>query len=161
MSIMTERGALDAAIATLQARVKERDDEIARLNKLVYVPGHWRCAKCNFRLVQSNLYAATGTVGPRDEPGDKCPNCASPLWRVSAMDDRNEAYKTANDLFDRADRLRKALQEIHDREWPAGDFRRAAETAAEMWRLSDQALEEDERPPTERKAGAPAEVKFS
>lgn len=31
MSAMTERGALDLAIATLQSRVKERDAEIERL----------------------------------------------------------------------------------------------------------------------------------
>lgn len=89
---------------------KEAADAIERLERLVYVPGQWRCAKCNFRLSQMNLYAATGNVGPRDEAGDKCPNCNGPLWRVSAMDDRNEALKTANEMFDRSMVLHTALR---------------------------------------------------
>lgn len=48
--------------------------ELPRLEGLVYVPGVWRCAKCDFRLIQSNLNANTGTVTARDTPGDKCPN---------------------------------------------------------------------------------------
>jgi uncharacterized protein with PIN domain len=86
--------------------------EVSKLEKRVYVPGQWRCAKCNFRLMQSNLYVASGTVGPRDEPGDKCPNCNGPLWRVSAMEDLNEAYKTATDMFERADAAEKKLEDI-------------------------------------------------
>lgn len=35
MSAMTERGALDMAIATLQSRVAERDAEIERLRALI------------------------------------------------------------------------------------------------------------------------------
>lgn len=93
---------------------REAADELDRLEKLVYVPGQWRCAKCEFRLTQSNLYAASGTVGPRDEPGDKCPNCNGPLWRVSAMDDRNEAFKCANGVFERVERLSAAMQEAAD-----------------------------------------------
>lgn len=88
--------------------------EIEELEKKVYVPGQWRCPKCDFRLTQSNLYVASGTVGPRDEPGDKCPNCNGPLWRISAMDDRNEAFKCANDTFDIVERYRAALRTIRD-----------------------------------------------
>lgn len=84
--------------------------EIARLEKLIYVPGHWRCAKCNFRLVQQTLYAGNGAIGPHDAPGEKCPNCNGPLWRVSAMEDRNEAYKTANDMFERAHKAETSLK---------------------------------------------------
>lgn len=87
-------------------------EAIEALEKKVYIPGQWRCPKCEFRLTQSNLYAATGTVGPRDEPGDKCPNCNSPLWRVSAMEDRNEAYKCANNTFDRLEKLSTAAQSL-------------------------------------------------
>lgn len=53
------------------------------LNPEIYVPGCWSCAKCHLVLVQSNLNAADGTVTARDTPGDKCPNCDSPLWRVT------------------------------------------------------------------------------
>lgn len=113
------------------------------LEKKIYVPGQWRCAKCEFRLTQSNLYAASGTVGPRDEPGDKCPNCNGPLWRVSAMDDRNEAFKCANATFDRVARLREALTEIcriKDVNTPQGAWR------ADLQEIARQALVRDERP---------------
>lgn len=86
--------------------------ELERLEKMVYVPGQWRCAKCEFRLTQSNLYAASGTA--RDQPGDKCPNCNGPLWRVSAMDDSYEAFKCADGVFERVERLRLAMQEATD-----------------------------------------------
>ncbi|MGJ5163208.1 hypothetical protein [Bradyrhizobium sp. HKCCYLR1051] len=49
----------------------------------VYIPGVWRCPKCSFSLLQSNLNAADGSVTARDEPGDTCPNCNGPLWRVT------------------------------------------------------------------------------
>lgn len=95
---------------TFEDLLGEMKGGVERISKLVYVPGQWRCAKCDFRLTQSNLYAATGTVGPRDEAGDKCPNCNGPLWRVSAMDDRNEAFRTANEMFDKADKAEKSLR---------------------------------------------------
>jgi uncharacterized protein with PIN domain len=48
-----------------------------------FVPGNWRCPKCNFRLVQSALSAFDGSIGDRDQTGEKCPNDGAPLWRVS------------------------------------------------------------------------------
>lgn len=35
---------------------------IIELEKLVYVPGLWRCAKCSFQLQQMNLHASTSTA---------------------------------------------------------------------------------------------------
>ena len=67
--------------------------ECENLARQVYVPGLWRCPKCEFELCQATLYAATGAVGARDEPGDKCPNCNSPLWRVSERAARNDMVK--------------------------------------------------------------------
>lgn len=61
-----------------------------RAEKLIHVPGVWRCPKCPFRLVQANLNMADGTVTARDEAGDKCPNCNGPMWRVSERDERVE-----------------------------------------------------------------------
>lgn len=59
-------------------------------HSMIYVPGTWCCPKCTFVLVQSNLNAADGTITARDEPGDRCPNCDSPLWRVSWKDQAKE-----------------------------------------------------------------------
>lgn len=77
--------------------IAETRAEIERLKSLVYVPGLWRCAKCNFSLVQANLNAKDGTVTARDKPGDKCPNCDSPLWRVTERDAGNEMVDRAED----------------------------------------------------------------
>lgn len=98
-------------VPTMKQRVVDR---FKSLEKLVYVPGQWRCPKCDFRLSQMTLYAANGAVGPNDTPGEKCPNCNGPLWRVSAMDDRNEAFKCANDTFDRLAAAQRALQTAVD-----------------------------------------------
>lgn len=62
-------------------------------HNLVYVPGVFRCAKCGFRVVQSDLNARDGTVTARDEPGEKCPNDGAPLWRVTYRDDLAEAHE--------------------------------------------------------------------
>lgn len=94
-----------------QMQIATLTQALAEAEKKIYVPGQWRCAKCDFRLTQSNLYVTTGAVGPRDEPGDKCPNCNGPLWRVSAMEDRNEAFKCANDAFDRCSKAEAKLAE--------------------------------------------------
>src|SRR6185312_9883219 len=78
-------------------------------NGQVYVPGVWRCAKCDFRLIQSNLNASDGTVTARDTPGDKCPNCHSPLWRVTERQERIEAMTLAETGFIRAGKAEDAL----------------------------------------------------
>lgn len=43
-----------------------------------------------------------GTVTARDEPGDTCPNCAVPLWRVTEREARNEMGREADELWQRA-----------------------------------------------------------
>lgn len=64
--------------------------EIESLRKLVYVPGQWRCPKCGFVLIQSNLNANDGSVTARDDPGERCPNDGTPLWRSSWRQDAME-----------------------------------------------------------------------
>lgn len=70
-------------------------------NDLVYVPGLWRCAKCKFELVQATLNARDGTVTARDTPGEKCPNCQSPLWRVTERDARQEAQHECDAMWEK------------------------------------------------------------
>ena len=120
----------DAAreIGRLRTALAERDATIERLTKLVYVPGLWKCPKCKFSLVQANLNALDGTVTARDQPGDKCPNCASPLWRVTERDAGNEMVDRAEEYLVRAttaererdearaevERLRKVVKTAND-----------------------------------------------
>ena len=75
---------------------------------IVYVPGHWHCPKCNFTLLQSNLNTADGSVTARDDTGDKCPNCASPLWRVSWKQYAKDGWEQAERYFDELAAAKKA-----------------------------------------------------
>ena len=72
-----------------------------------FVPGHWRCAKCNFRLITSTLNAADSTVTARDEPGEHCPNDGQPLWRMTW---RELATEQADRAVEAAERYHRELQ---------------------------------------------------
>lgn len=99
----------------------------------IHVSGLWRCAKCNFVLVQSNLNAADGTITARDEAGDKCPNDGAPLWRVTwrqhaeEMAERcEEAITGINDAVAYAEgrlRLRRSTYNMSAGDW-SGLFER-------------------------------------
>jgi len=54
---------------------------IAELERLVYVPGVWRCPKCQFSPMRTALNVVTGRASADDTTGEKCPNCKSPLER--------------------------------------------------------------------------------
>lgn len=117
--IATVRQAAKETVTDLQEKLTKCGDalvrkeaEIAELRQLVYVPGSWKCAKCKFLLVQSNLNALDGTVTARDTPGDKCPNCDGPLWRVTWKQDRNEAYELCEQQVQRAVALEEQIAEL-------------------------------------------------
>lgn len=100
------RAALEAAAPLLAAPLEA---EVERLGKLVYVPGFWRCPKCVFTLVQSNLNSRDGTVTARDQPGDKCPNCNSPLWRVTEREERRDVVREHEKGWMRAQEAEKRI----------------------------------------------------
>lgn len=87
---------------------------VTELEALVYVPGIWSCPKCKFQLVQSNLNVHDGSVTARDTPGDKCPNCNGPLWRVSFRDAYREIMQISEDMSDRLNaanaKIKKAVE---------------------------------------------------
>lgn len=83
------------------------------LDPQIYVPGVWCCAKCQFTLMQSNLNAADGSVTARDQPGDKCPNCDVPLWRVTWQQQAKEMGERAEQeilRFRKAEEVIRALE---------------------------------------------------
>ncbi|MBX3504478.1 MAG: hypothetical protein KF895_03290 [Parvibaculum sp.] len=109
--IIAADGALimyDALLSALEAANKRADEAEA----LVYAPGLWKCAKCDFVLQQSNLNARDGTVTARDTPGDKCPNCNSPLWRVSWKEEAADRLATVDRFFDELTALRARVAEL-------------------------------------------------
>lgn len=83
------------AVSRAADEIESLFKEVKQLEKLVYVPGLWRCPKCEFRLIQANLNACDGSVTARDQPGEKCPNCASSLWRVTERDNGNKLIDDA------------------------------------------------------------------
>lgn len=87
-----------AEVQALHDRIAALTSENTRLEGLVYTPGLWRCAKCNFVLVQRNLNANSGTITARDQPGDKCPNCDVNLWRITERENARDNYETAERL---------------------------------------------------------------
>lgn len=89
--------------------LRRAEERIAELEALVFVPGHWQCAKCKFQLVQATLHATNGAVTSRDTPGDKCPNCHSPLWRVTERDAGNDMVDRCTRYAEENLRLRQAL----------------------------------------------------
>lgn len=80
-------------IETLIAKKRE-------LEALVYVPGLWKCSKCQFSLVQRTLCAATGGVYVNDKEGETCPNCGTTLERITERE-------AGNDMVDRCSTLQK------------------------------------------------------
>lgn len=77
----------------LLAKAVER---IRELEALVYVPGLWRCAKCDCQVISTNLHANTGQMSANNEP-QTCPNNCGPMWRVTERD-------AGNRLIDNADK---------------------------------------------------------
>jgi hypothetical protein len=82
---------------------------IRQLEELCYVPGLFRCAKCQFQLNKIAMHVRSGAMTADNTP-DNCPNCGSPLWRVTERD-------AGNDMCDRASqlqfRLNDALNELN------------------------------------------------
>jgi hypothetical protein len=112
---------------SLADRIEELEADCDRLRKLVYVPGLWKCAKCGFQLVQSNLNANDGSVTARDDPGDKCPNCDVPLWRVTERDAGNELAKRCEQEIEYSNQLKRERD----------GWKQRANNAAELLELRD------------------------
>jgi hypothetical protein len=77
--------------------------ELERVEKLVYVPGVLKCAKCSCVLVTTNLHVNTGQVSANNDP-QQCPNGCGPMWRRTERD-------AGNELCDRLDKAVVAEKE--------------------------------------------------
>lgn len=90
----------------IEALAAERD----ALKASQYVPGVWRCAKCEFELIQSNLNAQDGSITANDKPGASCPNCDNPLWRVSWQEYANKAWAIVETVHDEIQALKAEVK---------------------------------------------------
>lgn len=96
--VQAPRRALEADAAT----IAKLSAELADAKSKLYVPGRWRCPKCNFGLSQFKIRASDGAIGASDTPGEKCPNCDTPLWRVTEREAGDELGERAQEYLQRA-----------------------------------------------------------
>ena len=82
------------------------------MEKLVYVPGTFQCAKCKFSLMKTTLFVGSGTFASDSSP-DTCPNCNVPMWRVTERDAGNELCDRLDALADDKMRIEKLPQCFH------------------------------------------------
>lgn len=73
-------------------------------------PGVMHCAKCKFKLIRNNLNIHAGTITAGDSKTEPCPNGCGPLWPVTWEQEARDAYKTAEDMFDRWQAAQQAAQ---------------------------------------------------
>jgi hypothetical protein len=97
------------------AKIHRLQGEVTRLEKLVFVPGMMKCAKCGFVGMHMVMRASDGAVGVKtDVAPEKCPNGCGPLWRVTERDSGNEVCDRLEKSVLREKALEDALQQIAD-----------------------------------------------
>lgn len=111
----SDLAAADDVIAIDTVIIDNLKTRLADAEALVYVPGQWRCAKCNFTHQQMVLSASTGTIAAQDKPGEQCPNCRSPLWRTTWKQEASEMLDRATEQMEArksAEACLKAIDEL-------------------------------------------------
>jgi hypothetical protein len=71
----------------------------------VYVPGRWRCPKCDFQLSSATLFMGSGEIGytgdqVMDMIGECCPNDGTPMGRVTWREEADANRKWGTDLME-------------------------------------------------------------
>jgi hypothetical protein len=140
-----------ATIASLKGQLEEKEAALAQwradwsearhdadqwqakaeeLERLVYVPGQWRCAKCKFVVQKMVLSAVDGSVGVQaDTKTEPCPNGCGPLWPMTERQSGNELCERLEAAYE-DERQLKARAESSEREVKA--LREALEPFAKI-----------------------------
>lgn len=63
------------------------------------VPGVMRCAKCNLRLIRTNLCISSGKVTAGGNDPEGCPNGCGPLWPVTWEEDARSAQQLLDEIY--------------------------------------------------------------
>jgi hypothetical protein len=103
-TFMLERSIATGHGDTLGALLGELGGYIERIEKLIYVPGVWKCPKCQCSLVSTFLDAGSGRAAANKEP-QRCPNDCGPMWRVTERDAGN---RLIDDMESEVERRREA-----------------------------------------------------
>lgn len=100
--------------AALIARADALAAEVERLEKLVYVPGVWKCAKCGCGLVSTLMHAESGRFAANTEP-QQCPNDCGPMWRRTEREAGNELVDRCDEQAQRASTAEASLAAMTER----------------------------------------------
>lgn len=95
-------------IEHLKAELEQERKAREEAERLVYVPGVLKCAKCKLVLVSTFLDAKTGNMAANSSP-QQCPNGCGPMWRRTERD-------AGNDLCDRLESSEAKLAASEARE---------------------------------------------
>lgn len=85
-------------ILGLRSSFKDVNDSMPE-NESIYIPGIFRCAKCDLDLVSTNLHVPGGGMSANDKP-QRCPNGCGPLWRVTYKEHYHRGDETIDRLHD-------------------------------------------------------------
>ena len=96
-------------VKRLTAALEQATAEVGRLEKLVYLAGHWSCPKCDFYLVSTNLHVPSGGFSANREP-QACANGCGPMWRVTHEQSANTMVDRCEKQTDRIEQLEAAGQ---------------------------------------------------
>lgn len=88
-----EKRAAEAQLSAATDEIAALRAKVAELEKLVYVPGTRKCAKCGFVLVTTNMHVNHGTFSADNSPKE-CANGCGPMWPVTER-------AAGNDMVDR------------------------------------------------------------
>jgi len=94
-------------IGELEAERKAREEA----ERLVYVPGVLKCAKCGCVLVTTILDASSGRVAANNAP-QECPNKCGPMWRRTERDAGNDLCGRLDKEHERAESAERRLAEV-------------------------------------------------
>lgn len=77
-----------------------------------FVPGLFKCGKCNCIMSCNTIYMGSGTIGANSEPR-QCPNECGPMWRVTWKEHAKSMSKSQDGLMEK---LIEANEKIHQLE---------------------------------------------
>lgn len=69
----------------------------------IYVPGEWKCLKCDFVLSRTTLNVTTGEAGVSRADifeGEPCPNDGTPMVKVTWRERASDHYEWGRKLMD-------------------------------------------------------------
>ena len=93
---------------------------VAELDEQVHPKGSWYCDKCKFHLKQMVMSASTGAVAPQHKDGGDCPNCHTPLRRMTWRDEAEQMLELAEAIQARETQAVKALSDLQSALLPGG-----------------------------------------